>query len=91
MSNHSFVAFQSAACDRRKRVGDSELRKIKIGASELQAKYADLENEIRLLRDLRSEVNGKLKKQVQSISATVNTTAHSISSSLRKKRKRGSR
>lgn len=47
-------------------MSDKEIRKIKIDASELQAKYAALENEIRLLRDLRSEVNGKLKKQVQS-------------------------
>jgi uncharacterized coiled-coil DUF342 family protein len=47
-------------------VGDKELRKIKTDASEVQAKYAALENEIRLLRDLRSQVNSKLKKQVQS-------------------------
>ena len=47
-------------------MGDKELRKIKIDALEVQAKYAALENEIRLLRDLRSQVNSKLKKQVQS-------------------------
>jgi hypothetical protein len=43
-----------------------ELSKAKFEASELQAKYAALEKEIRLLRELRSQVNGKLKKQVQS-------------------------
>jgi len=33
--------------------------------AELQAKYAALENEIRLVRDLRAQVAIKLKKQVQ--------------------------
>jgi hypothetical protein len=40
-------------------------RKFKVDASELQAKYAALETEIRLLRELRSQVSSKLKKQVQ--------------------------
>jgi hypothetical protein len=65
--NHaSFVAFQPTVCDRRKGVGAKKLRQIKIDALELQAKFAVLENEIRLLRDLRSQVNSKLKRQVQS-------------------------
>jgi hypothetical protein len=33
--------------------------------TELQARYAALENEIRLVRDLRAQVASKLKKQVQ--------------------------
>jgi hypothetical protein len=37
--------------------------KIKIDFSELQAKYAALETEIRLLRDLRTQVSGKLRNQ----------------------------
>jgi hypothetical protein len=49
-----------------KGVDAKELSKVKFEASEVQAKYAALEKEIRLLRDLRSQVNGKLKKQVQS-------------------------
>jgi ABC-type uncharacterized transport system involved in gliding motility auxiliary subunit len=39
--------------------------KIKSDLAELQAKYAALENEIRLVRDLRAQVAIKLKKQVQ--------------------------
>jgi len=64
-----FVAFQPTACDRRKGVdakGSRKTKKIEIDPSELHAKYAALEREIRLLRDLRSQVNGKLKKEVQS-------------------------
>jgi len=39
--------------------------KSKVDASEVRAKYAALETEIRLLRELRSQVSSKLKKQVQ--------------------------
>ena len=39
--------------------------KIKVDVSELQAKLAALETEIQLVRDLRSQVAKKLKKQVQ--------------------------
>jgi len=39
--------------------------KIKIDVPDWQAKYAALETEIRLLRDLRAQVARKLKKQVQ--------------------------
>jgi len=47
-------------------MGGKTPSKIKIEASELQAKYAALEMEIRLLRDLRSQVASMLKKQMQS-------------------------
>jgi hypothetical protein len=65
----SFVAFSNTGLRQEKGVDAKELRKIKkikIDASEVQAKYAALEKEICLLRDLRSQVNSKLKKQVQS-------------------------
>jgi hypothetical protein len=39
--------------------------KIKIDVSELLAKLAALETEIQLVRDLRTQVAKKLKKQVQ--------------------------
>jgi hypothetical protein len=39
--------------------------KIKIDVLELQAKFAALETEIQLVRDLRTQVAKKLKKQVQ--------------------------
>jgi hypothetical protein len=39
--------------------------KIKIDVSELQAQFAALETEIQLVRDLRTQVAKKLKKQVQ--------------------------
>ena len=39
--------------------------KFKVDASEVRAKYAALETEIRLLREVRSQVSSKLKKQVQ--------------------------
>ena len=39
--------------------------KIKVDVSELQAKFAALETEIQLVRDLRTQVAKKLKKQVQ--------------------------
>ena len=39
--------------------------KIKIDVSELLAKFAALETEIQLVRDLRTQVAKKLKKQVQ--------------------------
>lgn len=39
--------------------------KIKVDLSELQAKFAALETEIQLVRDLRTQVAKKLKKQVQ--------------------------
>ena len=46
-------------------VGTKGSGKIKHDISELQAKYAALETEIRQLRDLRAQVIRKLKKQVQ--------------------------
>jgi hypothetical protein len=39
--------------------------RFKVDASEVEVKYAALEKEIRLLRELRSQVNSKLKKDVQ--------------------------
>ncbi|HET9687028.1 MAG TPA: hypothetical protein VFP79_07595 [Pseudolabrys sp.] len=39
--------------------------KIRIDVSELLAKFAALETEIQLVRDLRTQVTKKLKKQVQ--------------------------
>jgi hypothetical protein len=48
-----------------KTVNARSRRKFKVDALELQAKYAALETEIRLLRELRSHVSSKLKKQVQ--------------------------
>jgi hypothetical protein len=39
--------------------------KIKVDVLELQAKFAALETEIQLVRDLRTQVAKKLKKQVQ--------------------------
>jgi hypothetical protein len=44
---------------------DIKSGKIKIDASELLAKFAALETEIQLVRDLRTQVAKKLKKQVQ--------------------------
>jgi hypothetical protein len=57
-SGQSFAARESA-------VGAKRSNKTKIDASELQAKYAALETEIRLVRELRAQVSKKLKKQVQ--------------------------
>jgi len=39
--------------------------KFKVDPSEVEVKYAALEREIRLLRELRSQVTIKLKKDVQ--------------------------
>lgn len=39
--------------------------KFKVDALEVEVKYAALEREIRLLRELRSQVSSKLKKEVQ--------------------------
>ncbi len=51
---------------RAKTVAARARSKIKVDASEVQAKYAALEREICLLLELRSQVGSKLKKQVQS-------------------------
>jgi hypothetical protein len=54
------------ACGRRKSAVDIKgSGKIRIDVSELLAKFAALETEIQLVRDLRTQVTKKLKKQVQ--------------------------
>ena len=64
-------------------VDAGEPGKIKIAVSELQAKYAALETEIRLLRELRAQVTSKLRKQVQ---LQVRQLRRSSASSLRARR-----
>ena len=64
-------------------VDAKESGKIKIAVSELQAKYAALETEIRLLRELRAQVTSKLRKQVQ---LQVRQLRRSSASSLRARR-----
>jgi hypothetical protein len=64
-------------------VNAKELGKIKIAVSELQAKYAALETEIRLLRELRAQVTSKLRQQVQ---LQVHQLRRSSASSLRARR-----
>jgi hypothetical protein len=46
-------------------VNAKETSQTRAEALEVQAKYAALEKEIRLLLDLRSQVMSQLKKQVQ--------------------------
>lgn len=61
-----FAAFRPAACGSRESLVDANKpSKVKIDVSELEAKYAALEIEIRLLRELRTQVTKKLRKQVQ--------------------------
>ena len=48
-----------------KAVNAGARNKFKVDASEVEVKYAALEREIRLLRELRSQVSSKLKKDVQ--------------------------
>ena len=57
--------FNQRSATGAKAVNARARRKVKVDASEVQAKYAALETEIRLLRELRSQVSSKLKKQVQ--------------------------
>ena len=64
-------------------VDAKESGKIKIAVSELQAKYAALETEIRLLRELRAQVTSELRKQVQ---LQVRQLRRSSANSLRARR-----
>lgn len=64
-------------------VDAKESGKFKIDASELQAKYAALETEIRLLRELRAQVTSEPRKQVQ---LQVRQLRRSSASSLRARR-----
>jgi len=62
----SYVArFNQRSATGAKAVNARTRSKSKVDASEVRAKYAALETEIRLLRELRSQVSSKLKKQVQ--------------------------
>jgi hypothetical protein len=64
-------------------VDAKESGKFKIDASELRAKYAALETEIRLLRELRAQVTSELRKQVQ---LQVRQLRRSSANSLRARR-----